>query len=66
MLEPVNRDHSPISTARANAVNVDTPRRHCSRVTIGDHAGSAAISTITLSRRSRRPAVSSTVSRALS
>jgi hypothetical protein len=54
MLEPVNRSQSPISTARANAVSVDTPRRHCSRVTTGAHSGSCAISVIALSRRSRR------------
>ena len=66
MVEPVNRVQSPTSTANPNAVNVDTPRRHCSRVTTGDQAGSAAISVIVLSRRSRRSAESSTVSSALS
>ena len=66
MLEPVNLDQSPTSTVNPNAVNVDTPRRHPSRVTIADQAGSAAILTIALSRRSRRSADSSTVSSALS
>jgi hypothetical protein len=66
ILEPVNRVQSPTSTANPNAVNVDTPRRHCSRVTTADQAGSAAICAIVLSRKSRRSAVSSTVSRALS
>src|SRR5660397_179172 len=38
MLEPVNLDQSPTSTVNPNAVNVDTPRRHPSRVTIADQA----------------------------
>jgi len=66
MVLPVNRVQSPTSTASPNAVNVDTPRRHHSRDTIGAQAGSAASSTIALSSRSRRSAVNSTVSSALS
>src|SRR5665254_12165 len=56
-----NNEQSPTSTVNPNAVNVDTPRRHPSRVPIADQAGSAAILTIALSRRSRRSADSSTV-----
>ena len=66
ILEPVNRVQSPTSTANPNAVNVDTPRRHCSRVTTAAQAGSAAMSRMLLSRRSRRSAESSTISSALS
>ena len=65
MVLPVNRVQSPTSTARPNAVNVDTQRRHDKRVTIGDQAGSLASSTIAVSSRSRRSAVSSTASSAL-
>ena len=43
-----------------------TPGRHDGRVTIGEHAGSAASSRITVSRRSRRSAFSSIVSSPLS
>jgi len=62
----VNRDQSPTSTASPNPVSVDTPRRQDSRLTTGEKAGSAASSTIDVSSRSRRSAVSSTVSNALS
>jgi hypothetical protein len=66
IVAPVNRCQSPISTASPNAVKVETPRRHCSRVTIGDHAGSTAISQIALSNRSRRDCASSTASSVVS
>jgi len=62
MLLPVNRCQSPISTARPNPVNVQTPRRQPSLATTGDHAGSAAMVRIALSNQSRRASVVSTVS----
>jgi hypothetical protein len=40
---PSRRCQSPISTANPNAVNVDTPRRHPSRVTTGVNMLSPAI-----------------------
>ena len=50
---PVRRCQSPISTANPNAVNVETPRMHPSRVTtgvntrIGGHLGDRVIETVT-------------------
>jgi len=54
MLFPSKRDQSPISTANANPVRVEIPRKHPSRRTTGVHAESAANSAIRASRRSRR------------
>jgi hypothetical protein len=51
---PVNRCQSLISTARANAVNVDTPRRQPSRRTTGVNSLSAANALVAASSRSRR------------
>ena len=64
MLEPVNRCQSPISTANPNPVRVDTPRRQHNRRTTGVYSLWKAISVIAASSRSRRAAVSSTVSNA--
>jgi len=66
MLLPVNRCQSPTSTASPNAVNVEIPRRHCNRPTIGAHCASVAISVMALSRRSRRVCARSTVSNEVS
>ena len=44
MLLPVNRFQSPISTANANPVRVDTPRRHPSRWTSSVNSDAAASS----------------------
>ncbi|HET7326394.1 MAG TPA: hypothetical protein VFJ14_03830 [Nocardioidaceae bacterium] len=57
----MNRLQSPISTASANAVSVEMPRRQPSRRTIGVNSESPAIAAIWASSRSRR-AVASTVS----
>src|SRR5665647_2456819 len=46
MVLPVNRCQSPISMARANDVNVDTPRRQLNRRTTGVNSLSAAIAVI--------------------
>src|SRR5665647_2563910 len=43
MVLPVNRCQSPISMARANDVNVDTPRRQLNRRTTGVNSRPAAI-----------------------
>ena len=43
MLAPVNRSQSPISTASANAVSVEIPRRHASRRATAVNWLSAAI-----------------------
>ena len=59
---PVNRCQSPISTARANAVSVETPRRQPSRRTTGVNSLSAAIAAIAASSRSRRAVTVSTAS----
>ena len=63
---PVNRCQSPISTANANAVSTETPRRHASRRTTGVNSQSAAIAVIFSSSRSRRPVASTTASYASS
>ena len=60
--EPSNRCQSPISTARPNAVNVDTPRRHPSRDATGVNWLPAAITAIAASSRSRRSTAASIVS----
>ncbi len=65
-MEPVNRLQSPTSTVSPNAVSVETPRRHCSRDTVGHHCGSGAISMIALSSRARREVAGSTVSSVVS
>jgi hypothetical protein len=62
MVLPVNRCQSPISTAKANPVNVEIPRRHPSRCTIGVNSLLAARVSIAVSRRSRRARTLSTVS----
>ena len=62
MVVPVNRCQSPISTASANPVSVETPRRQPSRRTTGVNSLSAAISVIAASSRSRRALTVSTVS----
>ena len=51
MLAPVNRDQSPISTARANPVSVEMPRRQHSRRVTGVNSLSAASAVICSSRR---------------
>ena len=62
MVLPVNRVQSPISTASANPVRVEIPRRQPSRRTTGVNSLSAAISAIAASRRSRRAVTAITVS----
>ena len=62
MLAPLNRVQSPISTASANPVSVEIPRRQPSRRMIGVNSLSAAISAISASSRSRRALVATTVS----
>ncbi len=62
MLDPVNRSHSPISTASATEVSVEIPRRHASRDATALNSLSVARAVISLSSRSRRPVVSTTVS----
>ena len=63
MLAPLNLVQSPISTANANPVKVEIPRRQPSRRVIGVNSLSAAISAIWVSSRSRRAApVATTVS----
>jgi hypothetical protein len=59
---PVNRCQSPISTARANAVNVEMPRRQPKRCTMGVNSLSAAMASIASSRRLRRAVVTRTAS----
>src|SRR5665647_3755747 len=53
MVLPVNRCQSPISTARANDVNVDTPRRQLNRRTTGVN-----LSLIHISEPTRRTPIS--------
>ncbi len=62
MLLPVKRCQSPISTASANAVSVETPRRQLSRRTTGVNSLSAAIPAIAVSSLSRRAPVDSNAS----
>ncbi len=57
---------SPISTASANAVSVETPRKHPNRRTTGVNGESAAIATNAASRCSRRAAQAATASKAAS
>ena len=51
-MEPVNRSQSPISTAKPNAVSVETPRRQPSRRTtgvnslVGGHACDRRVETV--------------------
>ena len=52
-----SRVQSPISTARANPVSVETPRRQQSRSTTGVNSLPAAMSAIPRSSRSRRSTV---------
>jgi len=66
MLDPVNRSHSPISTASANPVNVETPRRQHRFRTTGVNSESFAIAVIAASSRSRRATANSTASRSAS
>jgi hypothetical protein len=62
MLAPPNRLQSPISTANANPVRVETPRGHPNRRTTGVSSLSAAMVAISVSSRSRRALVATTVS----
>jgi len=62
MLAPVNRSQSPISTASANAVRVEIPRRHANLCTTGANSLSTAIAVIFSSSRARRAPHSRTVS----
>ncbi|MGI9156416.1 MAG: hypothetical protein ACR2FG_07240 [Marmoricola sp.] len=57
MVRPVSRSQSPIATVSPNAVNVEIPREHPSRVTTAVNSLSAAIVVIAASSRSRRCAV---------
>ena len=66
MLLPLNLVQSPTSTASANPVNVETPRRQPSRRTTGVHDEATASCSIRSSRRSRRAKVVSTWSSASS
>ena len=54
IVAPVSRCQSPISTHRANAVSVATPRRHPRRPTTSLQRGSVAIRAISPSSASRR------------
>lgn len=60
---PAEWRQSPISRASANAVRVDTPRRHASRRTTGVNSLSVANSAIAVSSRARRAATASTASK---
>ena len=66
-MRPVNRCQSPISTASPNAVSVDNPRKHPSRV---HHRGELAVGGQLARSRHRGgrvdPAVASIVSKAVS
>ena len=66
MLEPVNRSQSPSSTASANPVRVEIPRRQHSRRVMAVNSLSAAIAVIAASSRSRRARANSTASRSAS
>ncbi len=66
MLRPVNRSQSPISTTNPNAVDLEIPRRHPSRVTTAVNSESAAIVSMASSRRPRRSRHASIASKALS
>ena len=61
MLAPVNRSQSPISTASANPVSVEIPRRqHSRRITggelaVGGHRGDRRVEPVAAGRwRARR------------
>ncbi len=60
IVRPESRCQSPISTARANAVSVETPRRQPNRRTTGVRSQSAAIASIASSSRSRRSRAATT------
>jgi hypothetical protein len=66
MLAPVNRSQLPISTASANPVRVETPRRQHSLRTVEVNSLSAAIAAIAASSRCRRATANSTASRSAS
>ena len=54
MVDPVNLFQSPISTASANAVSVEIPRRRPSQPTVSAYSLLTAICSMSLSRRSLR------------
>ena len=62
MVAPVNRCQSPISTARANPVSVEMPRRQANRRVTAVIALSAASRSIASSSLARRARAVSTVS----
>ena len=62
MLAPVRRCQSPISTARANPVSVEIPRRHPNRVVTSVNSEFAAIAVISRSSRSLRATICATAS----